>query len=188
MCELLDDSQPFYLFISVDTDGVGTFQPFTQKVVRVGLIMTDAAFQDLSVEHFFVRGATRLAHNINHYTIEQINQGLSPVDAGMLVLARIQQVLWNKGLLVAHNTEFVANALASLGVYNVSKNMYCTMKNSVIVCKNCKYPQLVELCTFMYPLIAFTASQCQKVDDKVELLKCCFQKGKEILLFETKNK
>jgi len=120
-----------FLFLSVETDGVGPF--FSQTLVRVAMVLTDDTFQTLALESFFVQGATQLKYNPNSYTLEQVNNGLKPEDAAALVAGRLQEA----DAVVAHNLDFVASVLMQLGssISFENKKLFCTMEGTRDLCE-----------------------------------------------------
>jgi hypothetical protein len=177
-----------YLFISLETDGVGAF--FSQTVVRVALVLTDASMQPLSLESFFVKGATCLAYNPNSYTLHQLNNGLTQEDAATWITSRVNKVVANSGVLVAHNFNFVDHILFGLGVNLIDYNatMVCTMHKGAPLCKllpyvrgQYKYPQLSQLYKYLFP--ESSESVGHRAEEKAWVLKVCYtqMKNKNIL-------
>jgi len=177
---------PYYLFLSVDTDGVGTFVPFTQRVVRVAFVVTTPENSSvLRREDYFVQGAEECK---TCYTLDQMAGGVTPEEALARLLSQLQLILANRGRMVVHNKNFICSALKSLGctaatVKQCRDAMYCTMENAAVLGPRLKYPKLVELCTFLLPLLSLTASQLEQCSDKVVLLMQCYTRGKQIMLF-----
>ncbi len=171
-----------YLCISLETDGVGPFN--TQKVIRVALLTCNAQHEIVTDETFFVQGATCLHYNPNQYTPSQIEQGLTPGDAGDLINTRISQVvLENKGWIVAHNMDFIDAQLHQLGVelHQFSHALICTMKQTVDICElgtpikgRYKYPQLMELYNLLFPEQPLEQKHFWKAEHKVHHLQQCF--------------
>jgi hypothetical protein len=179
----MQTNTPFYLFISLETNGDGRIM--TQTPIRIALVVTDADQQVLLLESFFIKKTTTLAYNPCNYTLSQINNGLSPQDASAHIMELVSQVVQNNGNIIAHNTDFVTNLLLQLGADLSPFHTFtrCIMKESVNVCKlgygnKYKYPKLIELCTFLFPHqvqhLGFDSAE-----DKAWAVKKCF--------FELKN-
>jgi len=166
-----------FLFLSVETDGVGPF--FSQNLVRVAMVLTDDTFQTLALESFFVQGATQLKYNPNLYTLEQVNNGLKPEDAAALVAGRLQEA----DVVVAHNLDFVASVLMQLGssISFENKKLYCTMEETRDLCHlmpivhgEYKYPKLEELYKHLHPEDSEVIGT--KAEEKAWAIKQCFEK------------
>ena len=163
-----------YLFVSVDTDGVGSF--FSQTLVRVAMVLTDETFQTLALESFFVQGATELQYNPNGYTLEQVSNGFTPADAAALVANRLQEA----DAVVAHNLDFVASALMQLGstISFENKKLFCTMEGTRDLCEllplvrgQYKYPRLDEL----YKHLFTEGTVGTRAEEKAWAVKQCFE-------------
>ena len=174
-----------YLFISVETNGVGSF--LSQDLVRVALVITDAMFETLSLESFYVQGCNVLSPAVQSvgHTLEQIENGLHARDAKSLIEARVAKVrtcMSEPGVIVAHNSEYVTNILRKLDVQLV--DVVCTMKLSTPICclppanpslvsrnGQYKYPQLGELNQFFYG----TRDVGSRAEEKAWAVKQCYQ-------------
>lgn len=145
-----------YLFISVESNGVGAF--LNQTLLRVALVLTSETFEVLSLESFFVQGATSLGPAVPWYTLSQVNNGLRKQDAKHFIESRFSYIKKHQGRIVAHNLQYVISMLMQLNVYveNIC-SMSCTMQLGSPVCKlmpvirgQYKYPQLSELHQYLY--------------------------------------
>lgn len=173
-----------HMYISVETDGSPSF--LSQRIIRVALVLTDAYHQVLSLESFFVHGATKLGYNPNGYSLTQVNSGLLPRDAGFHLLKRLHYIQANHGTVVAHNLQFVEQQLVQLGLYlpglGLDKNqLVCVMKKTTDVCKlehpsdqqqpKYKYPKLTELCQFL----GLESEDLQRAENKAWAIQNCYK-------------
>ena len=177
---------PFYMFLSVDTDGVGTLVPFTQHVVRLAFTVMTPQFKLVTMDHFFVFQGHNTACQL--YSVEQLATGVPVTEACQRLFQHASQVLHENGVIVVHNKQFIVSALQSMGcsfttLQHLYKAMYCTMEAAAVLGPKLKYPNLLEMCTFLLPILSLTASQLQQAPDKVVLLAQCYKRGKEIMLF-----
>ncbi len=169
-----------FLFISVETDGVGAF--FNQTLIRLALVLTDSNFDVLALESFFVQGASTLEYNPNGYKLQQIQNGLTPQDAGGFLQSRLDYIKANNGIVIAHNFNFVAAVLLQLQVdLSRAERFHCLMEMGTAVCKllpmvsgKYKYPQLGELYKHLYP--TDTEAVGTKAEEKAWTVKQCYQK------------
>lgn len=183
-----------YLFVSVETDGVGRFD--SQQLIRVALVVTDGTFQLLGLESCFVRGATKLCYNPNHYTLAQVSNGLTKKDAAKWIMSRLHmlQSVSTRVIVVAHNINYIDAQLSTLGIHLKkllgSSQLRCTMRESVSTCclpfdhKVCKaeksevqykYPSLLELCQVLLPEERYVAADLHSAENKAWACKQCFQ-------------
>jgi hypothetical protein len=164
-----------YLFVSVESDGVGSF--LNQTLIRVALVLTSQSFEVLSLESFFVKGATSLGPAVPWYTLSQVNNGLQKRDAKSFIESRLTYLQKHQGRVVAHNLQYVLSMLVQLGV-SLNTSASCTMKLGAPVCKlmpvirgQHKYPQLSELSQYLLGTrdVGLTA------EEKAYSVKQCYQ-------------
>lgn len=184
-----------YLFLSVETDGVGAF--FNQTIIRVALVLTNVLFETLALESFYVQGASILSPAVQSlgHRLEQVGNGLRAVDAKGLIKQRVAQVTRAGGKVVAHNSEYVMAILQQLEVnlYNVE----CTMKLGTPLCKlehpttsrvgaskEYKYPQLCELHACLFG----TRDIGGRAEEKAWAVKQCYQSMHHALPVAAKTK
>ena len=192
--KIMQNNEAFYLFISLETDGVGHF--FSQTVIRIAMVVTNVNQEVLSLESFFVRnGATKLVYNPCNYTLEQVNNGVRPRHAAHRVMQYVLQVVQNGGLIVAHNMNFVDQLLLHIGVdlkpfYSFTR---CTMREGVNLCQigtpgKYKYPQLIELSTFLFPESVVNLGFSSAEEKAWAVQKCFFEmKNKYIDVYEKRD-
>lgn len=171
-----------HMYISLETDGTRQF--LDQKVVRIALVLTDATHQVMSLESFFVQGATQLGYNPNRYSLSQVANGLDQADAKTHLMERIRVIQKNRGTIVAHNLQFVGHQFMQLGINltALGVNSFCIMKGSTEVCRlvplshgQYKYPKLIELCRFLEPQVHWRLDALQKAEDKAWAIQCCYK-------------
>ena len=93
-----------YIFVDVETNGIGTFRPPTQTITQLSYIKTDDNRNIIKTYSKLIKGATELA-DISQvvFTLDQINkEGVELKDA----LLEFQNELEDYPCFIAHNAEF----------------------------------------------------------------------------------
>ena len=145
------------MFFDTETDGRGSFRPFGQTVVQVSWTLTDLEGSFINQFTSFVKGATALDYNPNNWSLDQINEGIEPMEARNKFIEAVNLVNANDGFLVAHNIEFDISAMKSLGIpAALFKNTFCTKDKSTNICcipakRGFKWPSQMELHKFLFP-------------------------------------
>ena len=154
---VLSTTKPYFMFFDTETDGRGSFRPFGQTVVQVSWTLTDLEGSFINQFTSFVKGATALDYNPNNWSLDQINEGIEPMEARNKFIEAVNLVNANDGFLVAHNIEFDISAMKSLGIpAALFKNTFCTKDKSTNICcipakRGFKWPSQMELHKFLFP-------------------------------------
>lgn len=166
----------FFMFFDTETDGRGSFRPFRQTVVQVSWAITDETGSKLESFTAFVKGATALDYNPNHWTVEQVNEGVEPMEARNKFITALNRINKNEGYLVAHNIEFDISAMKSLGIPDeLFKKTFCTKDKTTNICcipakRGFKWPSQLELHRFLFPDRVDT-EQTHDAQDDVQMLR-----------------
>ena len=156
-----------FLYIDVETNGIGDFRPPTQRVVQLGYIMGYIQQSD------FINDVEDVSPHVPHpYNVEYLKKNGTDFDE---VIDNFYSVLKDSTHIVAHNIDFdlgcLVNELKKRTVYKKLKDdpkyypiveeickkpLIDTMKETVKICKlqgkykSYKWPKLEELYEFCF--------------------------------------
>ena len=149
-----------YMFIDVETNGIGSFRPPTQRIVQIAWIFDDTQ------KSFFVNDVSKIASSVPHvYDPPFLKKHGIEFSSGF---ADFLSDLKSTRGIIAHNADFdvgcIINELLirnySNDVINIVRNkqVICTMRTTVDLCKlpsassyhSYKWPKLIELYTFLF--------------------------------------
>ena len=93
-----------YIFVDVETNGIGTFRPPTQTITQLSFIKTDKLGNIICKYSNLIKGAVELADIPQVvFTLDQLNnEGVDLKDA----LLEFQKAVEDNPLFVAHNVDF----------------------------------------------------------------------------------
>ena len=190
------------LIIDTETNGIGTFNPPTQRLVQVSWICSDG-----TEKNFFIRGVkaicTSPSYPCKHITIERLERdGVSFQE----MWAELRQDLLRSTHVVAHNADFdigiIARELKIHGLHADAQMIRripreCTMKRSENYCAlpktgkgakypGYKYPRLDELYVKMFDRKPNATLHDSREDCRV--LQQCYAKGLELRLFGARRR
>ena len=180
-----------YIFVDVETNGIGTFNPPTQTITQLTFVKMDDNRNVIKSYNKLIKGATELADIPQVvFTLEQLNsQGIELRDA----LLEFQEAVEDAPLFIAHNAEFDFSILKKNAEnLNITLNIqqhFCTMRNSTYYCmiksqkpfSKYKWPKLSELADKMN--IKYEKEKLHNSKEDVRLLIECFFRGVDIGLF-----
>ena len=180
-----------YIFVDVETNGIGTFRPPTQTITQLSFIKTDKLGKVIKTYSKLIRGATELADIPQVvFTLDQLNkEGVELKDA----LLEFQKAVEDYPCFVAHNAEFdfliIKNNAEKLNIKLNLHEYFCTMKSSTNYCmiksdhpySPYKWPRLSELAQKMQ--IDYTPDKLHNSEEDVSILIKCFFKGVDIGIF-----
>ena len=180
-----------YIFVDVETNGIGTFRPPTQTITQLSYIKTDDNRNIIKTYSKLIKGATELA-DISQvvFTLDQINkEGVELKDA----LLEFQKELEDYPCFIAHNAEFdfliLKNNADKLDIKLNLHEYFCTMKSSTNYCmiksdhpySTYKWPKLSELAEKMQ--IRYNPDKLHNSEEDVLILMNCFFNGVDIGIF-----
>lgn len=174
-----------YIFVDVETNGIGTFRPPTQTITQLSFIKTDKLGNIICKYSNLIKGAVELADIPQVvFTLDQINsEGVELKDA----LIELQKAVEDCPCFVAHNAEFdfliIKNNAEKININLNLHEYFCTMKNSTNYCmiksnnqySKYKWPTLTELAKKMK--ITFNQDKLHNSQEDVSILMKCFFKG-----------
>ena len=175
-----------YIFIDVETNGIGTFRPPTQIITQISFIKTDLDGNILQNFSKLIKGAKDVA-DIKEvvFTVEQLNnEGISLEEA----LNVVKEAFQDNSMFISHNAEFdfsiINRDAEKLGISINIENFFCTMKKSENFCKilsskknQYKWPKLSELAEKLK--IEYDSSRLHNSEYDIMILKDCFFIGKQ---------
>ena len=147
------------LFLDVETNGIGSFRPPTQRIMQISWIYNDCDYD------FFINDVNDVSPNVPHdITVEHCHKhGVTWDHAFSLLLQHLQDC----DKVICHNADFDISSIAfelktrkhrSYSKYKRivkdfcnSGDLVCTMKSTVDLCKlplsktSFKFPKLSEL-------------------------------------------
>jgi len=180
-----------YIFVDVETNGIGSFNPPTQTITQLTFVKIDQNRNVIKSYNKLIKGATEMA-NIPQvvFTVEQLNnEGVELKEA----LLEFQKAVEDSPLFIAHNAEFDFSILKkNAEKLNITLNIqqyFCTMRNSTYYCmiksekpySKYKWPKLSELADKMN--IKYNPEKLHDSKEDVILLVECFFRGVDIGLF-----
>jgi DNA polymerase III alpha subunit (gram-positive type) len=173
-----------YIFVDVETNGIGTFRPPTQTITQLSFIKTDKLGNIICKYSNLIKGAVELADIPQViFTLEQLDKdGISLNQA----LCDLKIAMEDEPIFIAHNAEFdfsiIKRDAELLSIPIKFKKYFCTMKNSIDFCKlksdkniNYKWPKLSELAEKLE--IKYDESKLHDSSEDVRILKECFFKN-----------
>ena len=181
-----------YIFVDVETNGIGTFRPPTQTITQLSFIKTDSLGNVIKTYSKLIKGATELADIPQVvFTLDQLNkEGVELKDA----LIELQKEVEDSPYFVAHNAEFdfsiLKNNAEKLDIKLNLDKYFCTMKNSTNYCmiksehpySAYKWPRLSELAEKLQ--IDYIPDKLHNSEEDVSILIRCFFKGVDIGIFK----
>ena len=179
-----------YIFVDVETNGIGEFHPPTQIITQLSFIKTDLHGNIVQKYSNLIKGAEKLA-NIPQvvFTLEQLNRDGVELEYALI---NLKNAMEDNPLFVAHNAEFDSSIIKRdadiLGIDIELKNCFCTMKSSTNFCKiisfkkkEYKWPKLSELAKKLD--IEYDSTKLHNSEVDTDLLRECFLKGKNLGVF-----
>jgi len=171
------------LFFDFETTGINTtnssesFQTLLrkQRAIQLAWIIVDKSYNHEATKNYYISGHKEINEEFHKsLSVDFLNE--SGHDAKMVLeefLADIQYMRSVEGLLVGHNIDFdltiLRNELVSLDMmtddvtelldyFDSPHHHYCTMKQSIDLCKlskygqniSYKYPKLIELYRYLF--------------------------------------
>jgi len=152
-----------YLLFDFETSGIGgNFKK--QSAIQLAWYLLGEDLQIINQHNYYIKGIKEINTEFHtDLTVEYINN--NGKDAEYVYKSFINDL--NKAnILVAHNIDFdiaiLKNEIEKIGMNpnidweNIYNKMFCTMKNSINLCKICynngryKYPKLCELYYHLY--------------------------------------
>tara|TARA_Y100000389_G_scaffold103150_1_gene100059 strand:- start:125 stop:754 length:630 start_codon:yes stop_codon:yes gene_type:complete len=156
------------LIIDTETNGIRLYKQFwSQGIMSIGMVERSENGKIVCQDKFYIKGVKEVKHfeGCHSLTVEECNEsGISLENA----IRHLLKIMRRVDTIVAHNIEFDIGVLK----YNIkesgqidllqkfnkildSKNLLCTMKLTVDICKipshmGFKYPKLIELYEFLY--------------------------------------
>jgi DNA polymerase III alpha subunit (gram-positive type) len=181
-----------YIFVDVETNGVGTFRPPTQTITQLSFIKTDENRNIIKTYSKLIKGATELADIPQVvFTLEQLNnEGVELKDA----LIEFQTAVEDCPRFIAHNAEFdfsiIKNNAQKLNIQLNLDKYFCTMRSSTDYCmiksdysySPYKWPKLSELAEKLQ--IDYIPDKLHNSEEDVCILIRCFFKGIDIGIFK----
>lgn len=179
-----------YIFIDVETDGIGTFRPPRQHLTQLAFIKTDKKGNILQTYSKLIKGVTKLAQIPSViFTLDQLNEhGIPLVKA----LNDLKKAMEDKPIFIAHNLSFDHSILVrdskKVEIDLNIRHTFCTMLGSVDFCKiekvgfgvyypGYKWPRLSELASALG--IKYDSTRLHDAEEDTRVLKECFFEGKK---------
>lgn len=175
-----------YLILDIETNGIGSFRPPSQKPIQVSFQHIDGKGNVLKDYSEFIKGVNKIkwGGSIGEcpWSVDFVNKnGVDLIEC----IKGIKECIDEKTIIVGHNIDFdvgtLMKAIYSKTIYTTPK--LCTMKTSTDFCKiqkngysskygGYKWPKLAELARILDIKIEVDNFHDSKYD--VEITKQCF--------------
>jgi len=175
-----------YIILDIETNGIGTFRPPTQKPIQVSFQHIDGDGKILTDYSEFIQGAKNIkwGGSIGEcpWTADFVNENGVPLQSCIISL---EKCIDKDTVIVGHNIDFdvggLMNSFSNKTIDNAPR--FCTMKSTTEFCKikktgyaskygGYKWPKLAELATVLDINIDSEKFHDSKYD--VEITKQCF--------------
>ena len=183
------------LFVDIETDGIGTFRPPTQRILQLVCEIRDG---DSITHHVWYSNAVKClgkSHPSPHLLKPAMEKGIDPID----ILSQFESVIKEGDSFIAHNAVFdFGIILHECSMFHehpyiqvlVKKmktmSILCTMERSTKYCQlpqknrfgnQYKYPKLQELANKFD--IVFDVDSAHNAIYDVEMLVACYNVGQK---------
>jgi DNA polymerase III epsilon subunit-like protein len=179
------------LYIDVETNGIGTFRPPTQRVMQISWIHSGNEY------NYYVKDIKKVSPSVPHsISIQHCKEHGNSWD---YIYDELEKCMEDTDKIVCHNSEFDISTIAhelktrkskSYKKFKIlmkdfveSESIICTMKMSIDICKipfsngsSYKYPKLEELYKHLFDSIPTglhdSLEDCKVTKECYEVLEC----------------
>jgi DNA polymerase III epsilon subunit-like protein len=156
-----------YLLFDFETTGVG--KPITsQRAIQLSWLLCNNNLEKIYTKNYYINNISELNTDFHkNISINFLNKvGKDIKEVLELFIKDLNKIVENRGKIIAHNIAFDMKILENeckisginIDTEQYTNFLYCTMKNSVQVCKleskthagENKYPKLIELYQHFY--------------------------------------